>query len=97
MEIPGPAHSRRHFLGAAAAAAMAAQFDMSGGAPATRTSFGPVKQINAGQLNVGYVEAGPANGQAVFPAPHPGTPNSRHSPSTSSRPSGPSAAEHWSL
>jgi pimeloyl-ACP methyl ester carboxylesterase len=29
------------------------------------SSFGPVKQINAGLLNVGYVEAGPANGQPV--------------------------------
>jgi hypothetical protein len=26
------------------------------------TSFGPIKQIDAGLLNVGYVEAGPANG-----------------------------------
>jgi pimeloyl-ACP methyl ester carboxylesterase len=30
------------------------------------TSFGPVKQIDAGLLNVGYVEAGPANGQPVI-------------------------------
>src|SRR5579871_3603727 len=29
------------------------------------TSFGPVKQVRAGLLNVGYVEAGPANGQPV--------------------------------
>ncbi|WP_343746228.1 alpha/beta hydrolase [Chitinophaga sp.] len=29
-------------------------------------SIGPVKQINAGVLNVGYAEAGPANGQAVI-------------------------------
>jgi MFS family permease len=28
-------------------------------------SFGPVKQIEAGALNVGYVEAGPPNGPAV--------------------------------
>jgi hypothetical protein len=31
----------------------------------TNTSFGPVKQINAGVLNVGYVEAVPADGHAV--------------------------------
>jgi len=29
------------------------------------TSFGPVKQIDAGVLNVGYVEAGPGDGPAV--------------------------------
>jgi pimeloyl-ACP methyl ester carboxylesterase len=29
------------------------------------TSFGPLKQIDAGLLNVGYVEAGPANGPVV--------------------------------
>jgi pimeloyl-ACP methyl ester carboxylesterase len=33
--------------------------------PGTNTSFGPLKQINAGVLNVGYAEAGPANGPAV--------------------------------
>lgn len=31
----------------------------------TNTSFGPVKQIDAGVLNVGYVETGPADGQPV--------------------------------
>jgi len=29
---------------------------------ATQNSLGPIKQINAGLLNVGYAEAGPANG-----------------------------------
>src|SRR5438876_2499318 len=33
--------------------------------PGTNTSFGPLKQIDAGVLNVGYAEAGPANGPAV--------------------------------
>jgi pimeloyl-ACP methyl ester carboxylesterase len=32
----------------------------------TNTSFGPLKQIEAGLLNVGYAEAGPANGRPVF-------------------------------
>ena len=32
----------------------------------TQTSFGPVKQIDAGLLSVGYVEVGPANGPAVL-------------------------------
>jgi len=31
----------------------------------TNTSFGTIKQIDAGVLNVGYAEAGPANGPAV--------------------------------
>ena len=35
-------------------------------APATQTSFASLKQINAGALNVGYAEAGPANGPAVI-------------------------------
>lgn len=33
--------------------------------PGTNTSFGPLKQIDAGLLNVGYAEAGPADGQVV--------------------------------
>ena len=35
-------------------------------ANAKNTSFGPLKQIDAGPLNVGYAEAGPANGPAVI-------------------------------
>ena len=34
--------------------------------PGTNTSFGALKQIDAGLLNVGYAEAGPANGPAVI-------------------------------
>ena len=34
--------------------------------PGTHTSFGPLKQIDAGVLNVGYAEAGPADGPAVL-------------------------------
>lgn len=33
--------------------------------PATHTSFSSIKQINAGLLNVGYAEAGPADGPPV--------------------------------
>jgi pimeloyl-ACP methyl ester carboxylesterase len=33
--------------------------------PGTNTSFGPLKQIDAGVLNVGYAEAGPADGPVV--------------------------------
>jgi pimeloyl-ACP methyl ester carboxylesterase len=34
--------------------------------PGTSTSFGPLKQVDAGLLNVGYAEAGPAGGPAVI-------------------------------
>ena len=34
--------------------------------PGTNTSFGPLKQIDAGVLNIGYAEAGPADGPAVI-------------------------------
>jgi pimeloyl-ACP methyl ester carboxylesterase len=32
----------------------------------TNASFGPIKQIDSGLLNVGYAESGPANGPAVI-------------------------------
>ncbi len=65
---------RRHFLGAAAMTIAATRLGMtdavqarSGGAtPATGQSFGPLKQIAAGLLNVGYAEAGPAAGPPVI-------------------------------
>jgi pimeloyl-ACP methyl ester carboxylesterase len=38
---------------------------MSTNTPGTSTSFGPLKQVDAGVLNVGYAEAGPADGPAV--------------------------------
>ena len=34
--------------------------------PGPNTSFGPLKQIDAGLLSVGYVEAGPSNGPPVI-------------------------------
>jgi pimeloyl-ACP methyl ester carboxylesterase len=39
---------------------------MSTNTPATNASFGPLKQVEAGVLEVGYVEAGPADGPAVL-------------------------------
>jgi pimeloyl-ACP methyl ester carboxylesterase len=73
---------RRRFFGTAAMGIAAAQLILSGSAgaqpgkarpaalpnikPGTNTSFGPLKQIDAGVLNVGYAEAGPANGPAVI-------------------------------
>ena len=68
--------TRRRFLGAAAVTIAGAHLSMMNGAeaqpaelprinPRTNTSFGPLKQINAGLLNVGYAEAGPASGPAV--------------------------------
>jgi pimeloyl-ACP methyl ester carboxylesterase len=72
---------RRRFLGTAAVALAAAPFAMSGalfaqsgdakpaaGAirPGAHTSFAALKQIEAGVLNVGYAEAGPADGPIVI-------------------------------
>src|SRR3954470_13444809 len=73
---------RRFLGAAAVAAAGAAQLGaigfaaaQSGGArpaggaaigPGASTSFAPLKQINAGVLNVGYTDAGPADGPAVL-------------------------------
>jgi pimeloyl-ACP methyl ester carboxylesterase len=72
-------HDRRRFLGAAAMTAAAAQFCMLGSANAqsagttlpqikagAHTSFAPLKQINAGVLNIAYAEAGPADGPPVI-------------------------------
>jgi len=63
---------RRRFLGAAAMTIAAAQLGVVGSAGAQAgktkpdTSFGPLKQIDAGLLNVGYAEAGPADGPVVM-------------------------------
>jgi hypothetical protein len=77
-------HNRRRFLGTAAMTLAAAQFDMFRSAeaqsrkaepvdvppikPGTNTSFGSLKQIDAGVLNVGYAEAGPTDDPVVLPA-----------------------------
>jgi pimeloyl-ACP methyl ester carboxylesterase len=39
---------------------------MSTHTPGTDTSFGPLNQVDAGVLNVGYAETGPADGPAVL-------------------------------
>ena len=75
-------YDRRRFLGIAAAGAAGASVGLISSASAqskktnaarptstksgTNTSFGPLKQIDAGLLNVGYAEAGPANGRPVI-------------------------------
>lgn len=62
-------HSRGLFLGTVATTLAAAQVATIGSAEAqavaAHTSFGTLKQINAGLLSVGYAEAGPADGPAV--------------------------------
>src|ERR1700722_11261286 len=72
-------YHRRQFIGTAAMALAAAQFGMAGSAPAqtdnpkpipaiqpgTNTTFASLKQIDAALLNVGYAEAGPADGPPV--------------------------------
>ena len=73
---------RRSFLRRAAMAAVATQLgtaafssaqsddaktkDLPAIKPATNTSFAALKQIDAGDLNIGYAEAGPADGRAVI-------------------------------
>ena len=72
-------HHRRRFLGAATMAVAATQLTMIDSAaaqrvetqmtaikPGTHTSFGPLKQVDAGALSVGYAEIGPADGPAVI-------------------------------
>src|SRR3984893_8775695 len=75
-------HERRRFLGTAAMTFAAAELGLIGSAaarqekkepagipsirPRTSTSFGALRQIDAGALNVGYAEAGPAGGPAVI-------------------------------
>src|SRR5437588_1239115 len=56
---------RRRLLGAAALAIAATQMSRAR-AGGTQSSFGPLKQIDAGVLNIGYAEAGPANGAPVI-------------------------------
>ena len=78
----GISHDRRRFFGAAALTIAAAEFGMIGPAdaqagnaksaelpktkPGANTSFASLKQIDAGDLNVAYAEAGPANGPPVI-------------------------------
>ena len=75
-------HPRRRLFGAAAVVVAATQFGLThlaraqaGGTkrtgvrpikPGTNTSFASLRQINAGVLNVGYAETGPADGPVVF-------------------------------
>ena len=72
---------RRRFFGTAAVAVAAAQLGLMRFAnaqsakpnsalptikPRTNKSFGALKQMDAGELNIGYAEADPANGPAVI-------------------------------
>lgn len=75
-------HNRRRFLGTAVMTIAAAKLVTIGSAgaqsnqinpvdtipikPGTNTSFGALKQIDAGVLNVGYAEVGPADGSTVI-------------------------------
>ncbi|MEZ2126335.1 MULTISPECIES: alpha/beta fold hydrolase [unclassified Sinorhizobium] len=75
-------HHRRRFFGVAAMTVAATQFGMIDAAsaqtgapkpatlpaikPGTNTTFAALKQIDAGVLNIGYAEAGPADGPPVI-------------------------------
>jgi pimeloyl-ACP methyl ester carboxylesterase len=76
-ELEGINRHRRRFIGSTAMTIVAGQFGMIGSAdaqsskinpikPGTNKSFSSLKQIDAGLLNVGYAEAGPANGSPVI-------------------------------
>ena len=65
---------RRRLVGAAAIGLAAAQLGLAGpaqaqprpAAPATKTGFAPLKQVDAGLLSIGYAEAGPSAGPVVI-------------------------------
>jgi len=67
-------HGRRRVFGAAALTIAAAQFGVAGFAsaqaaatePGANAGFAPLKQIDAGLLEVAYAEAGPADGPPVI-------------------------------
>jgi len=67
--------NRRRFIGTTALTVAAAKFgivrsmkatERPQSVPRTNTSFGALKQIEAGVLSVGYAEAGPNNGRPVI-------------------------------
>jgi pimeloyl-ACP methyl ester carboxylesterase len=73
--MSGYALARRRFFTTAALALAGAQLNATrpskalaqrGAAASAHTSFESLKQVNAGELNVGYAEAGPANGAVVI-------------------------------
>jgi pimeloyl-ACP methyl ester carboxylesterase len=82
MKMSDFSQPRRRFLGATAVTLAAAQLGVSAKAraqstmaktpalpfinPGTNTSFGTLKQVKAGLLDVGYAEAGPAEGPPVI-------------------------------
>ncbi|MGC2781620.1 MAG: alpha/beta hydrolase, partial [Bradyrhizobium sp.] len=73
-------HSRRRFVTLAGTAIAAFQLGSSESSaqtfktastlpairPGTTPSFAPLKQITAGELSIGYAEAGPADGPVVI-------------------------------
>jgi pimeloyl-ACP methyl ester carboxylesterase len=72
-------HDRRRLFGVAALSVAVAELGLTGAAraqtktssvpaikPGANASFGPLKQIDAGVLNIGYAEIGPASGVPVI-------------------------------
>ena len=59
-------HRRRRVIGAAAIAIAAVELGVSRPAKAAQNSFGALKQVTAGVLNIGYAEKGPADGPPVI-------------------------------
>ena len=58
-------HDRRRFVGTAAMTIVAARLGVLGSAKAN-PALVPIKQIDAGVLNVGYTDSGPSSGPAVI-------------------------------
>jgi pimeloyl-ACP methyl ester carboxylesterase len=65
-------HSRRRFLGLSVSSIAAASLglgcktsSMSSRAEGSATQFGPIKQVRAGDLDIGYLDAGPVTGPVV--------------------------------
>ena len=56
---------RRGFLTLAAATATAARLEAGARQPSPRAAFGPLRRVDAGVLNIAYVEVGPASGTPV--------------------------------
>ena len=74
IKLDGVDRYRRRLLGAAVIGVAAAQFAATEGAraqspplpPGAGADFAPLKQVDAGLLNVAYAEAGPGDGPAVI-------------------------------
>jgi pimeloyl-ACP methyl ester carboxylesterase len=59
-------YPRVRFLGASAMTVAASQLRFASTAKASQASFAPIRQVDAGLLNIGYAEVGPADARVVI-------------------------------